>query len=178
MKRKFRAVSQQQHSSGQEEPCRCKIRQNWDFLRYVLFGTSQSISKTSFDIILTKTVVKCCLNFLISIHSHTNFKILLTISRFNCWCSCSVLPEHWRSCTIFFVCFFHAQVAAFFTSCPRSAYTISFVYLLSFKGCLFVALSWICWTLVSYHFAALSIRRYVVLYCVIRSSFRDVVWVT
>ena len=41
-------------------------------------------------------MIKCCLNFFVSIHFHTNLKILLTISRFNCWCSCSVLPDHWR----------------------------------------------------------------------------------
>ena len=56
-----------QLSSGQEEPSRCKIRQNWDFLRYHLFCTSQSVSRTTFDKFATKNVVKCCLNFLISI---------------------------------------------------------------------------------------------------------------
>ena len=83
-------------SSGQEEPSRSKIRQNWDFCQYVLFGTGQSISKAYFDHIAIKNVIKCCLNFFVSIHFYTNLKILLTISRFNCWCSCSVLPDHWR----------------------------------------------------------------------------------
>ena len=43
-------------SSGQEEPSRSKIGQNWDFFRYVLFGTGQSISKAYFDLIATKNV--------------------------------------------------------------------------------------------------------------------------
>ena len=40
-------------------------------------------------------MIKCCLNFLVSIHFYTNLKAFLTISRFNCWCSCSVLFDHW-----------------------------------------------------------------------------------
>ena len=87
-------------SSGQEEPSRCKIRQNWDFFRYVLFGTSQSISEQYFDLIATKNVFKWCLNFLTFIHSHINFKIFLTISQFNCWSSCTVLPDHWRAAVL------------------------------------------------------------------------------
>ena len=35
---------------------------------------------------------------LFSFHSFPyNLKIILTTSRFNCWCSCSVLPDHWSA---------------------------------------------------------------------------------
>ena len=39
----------QQVSSGQEEPSRSKIRQNWDFFQSVLFGTGQSNKKTTWS---------------------------------------------------------------------------------------------------------------------------------
>ena len=61
-------------SSGQEEPSSWIIRQNWDLFWYVLCGTCQSIFKTCFDLIATKNVVKCCLNFLISIDFRANLK--------------------------------------------------------------------------------------------------------
>ena len=109
-----------QYFSGQEEPSRCEIRQNWYFFRYVWFGTSQSISKTCFDLIATKNVIKCCLNFLIFIHFHVNFKILLTLFRFNCWCSCAVLPDHWRVVLAFCIAFTINMGKFFFFCCFAS----------------------------------------------------------
>ena len=59
-------------------------------------------TEISFDIFLCLAQVnhnqnRVLILLQLKIHSHTNYRILLTTSRFNCWYSCTVLRDHLRT---------------------------------------------------------------------------------